>query len=159
MERKTHQFTFATARAFVAAAFVATIVFVSGPVVAAEAGAAKASATKAAREDRVEARIKDMHAKLKITSAQEDQWAKVAKVMRDNEKLMEPLIKTRSEKAKTMTAVDDLKSYGEITEAHADGIKKFTPIFAILYDGMSDAQKKQADAMFRHGGRTTSKHK
>ena len=159
MERNSHQFTFAAARAFAAAALVAAIAIVSGPVVAAEAGAAKASATKAAREDRVEARIKDMHAKLKITKAQEEQWAKVAQVMRDNEKTIEPVIKARAEHAKTMTAVDDLKSYGEITDAHADGIKKFTPVFATLYDSMSDAQKKQADALFRHGGRKTSKSK
>ena len=161
MERNSHQlFTFAAARALAAAALVATIAFAPSPVIAAEAGAAKASAAKAAaREDRVEARIKDMHAKLKITKAQEDQWAKVAQVMRDNEKTVEPLIKAREEHAKTMTAVDDLKSYGEITDAHADGIKKFTPIFATLYASMSDAQKKQADTLFRHGGRKTSKRK
>jgi len=70
---------------------------------------------------------------------------------------MEPLIKARTENAKTMTAVDDLKSYSEITDAHADGIKKFTPVFATLYDSMSDAQKKQADALFRHGDRKVSK--
>jgi hypothetical protein len=48
-----------------------------------------------------------------------------------------------------MTAVDDLKSYGEIADAHADGIKKLTPVFAALYASMSDAQKKEADAIFR----------
>ena len=58
-----------------------------------------------------------------------------------------------------MNAVDDLKSYGEITDAHADGIKKFTPVFATLYDSMSDAQKKQADTLFRHGGKMSKKHK
>ena len=158
MKRDTHLFTFATARAFAAAALVATIALVPGQVIAAEAGAAKATAAKAVREDRVEARIKDMHARLKITAAQEDQWAKVAQVMRDNEKTMEPLIKARMENANIRTAVDDLKSYGEITDAHADGIKKFTPIFATLYDSMSDAQKKNADAMFRHGGKMAKKH-
>ncbi len=145
MERNSHQFTFAAARALAAAALVATIAFAPGPVIAAKTTAAKASS-----EVRVEARIKDMHAKLKITPAQEDQWAKVAQVMRDNEKTIEPLIKVREANAKTRTAVDDLKSYGEITDAHADGIKKFTPVFATLYDSMSDAQKKEADALFRH---------
>jgi protein CpxP len=100
-----------------------------------------------------------MHAKLKITQAQEAQWAKVAQVMRDNEKAIEPLIKARKENAKNMSAVDDLKSYGEITDAHADGIKKFTPVFATLYAGMSDAQKKEADALFRHGDRKSKKSK
>jgi acyl-coenzyme A synthetase/AMP-(fatty) acid ligase len=146
MERNS-QFTFSGARALAAAALIATFAFASGPVIAAAATSA----------ERVEARIKDMHAKLKITAAQEEQWAKVAKVMRDNEKVMEPLINAREEKYKTMTAIDDLKSYGEITDAHADAIKRFTPIFATLYAGMSDAQKKDSDTMFRRVGKTTKK--
>ena len=146
MERNS-QFTFSGARALAAAALIATFAFASGPVIAAKDTSA----------ERVEARIKDMHAKLKITQAQEEQWAKVAKVMRDNEKVMEPLINSRMEKYKTMTAIDDLKSYGEITDAHADAIKRFTPIFATLYAGMSDAQKKDSDTMFRRVGKTTTK--
>ena len=149
MKRTSHQFTYAAARALAAAALVATIAFAPSPVFAA----------KASSEDRVEVRIKDMHAKLKITQAQEVQWANVAQVMRDNEKAVEPLIKARKENAKTMTAVDDLKSYGEITDAHADGIKKFTPVFATLYAGMSDNQKQEADALFRHGGKRSKKGK
>jgi protein CpxP len=149
MERNGHHFTFAAARAVGAAALVATIAFASGPVIAAKAPTA----------DRVEARIANMHAKLKITQAQEDQWAKAAEVLRDNEKAIEPLIKARKENSKSMTAVDDLKSYGEITDAHAVGIKKFTPVFATLYDSMSDAQKKEADALFRHSGKMSKKHK
>ena len=154
MERNSPQFTYTAARALVVAALFATIAFAPGPLIAANTTAAKVSS-----EDRVEARIKDMHAKLKITQAQEEQWAKVAQMMRDNEKTIEPLIKARIENAKTMTAVDDLKSYGEITDAHADGIKKFTPVFATLYAGMSDAQKKEADGLFRNGGKKMSKSK
>ena len=114
-----------------------------------------APAGNASSEDRVEARVKDLHARLRITQAQEDQWSKVAQVMRDNGKHMDALTKTRSEMA-NMNAIDDLKSYGEITDAHADGIKKFTPIFKTLYDSMPDAQKKTADAVFRHGVRKVS---
>jgi hypothetical protein len=114
-------------------------------------------AAKASSEERVEARIKNMHAKLKITQTQEEQWSKVAQVMRDNAKSMDALTHARFEHAKTMSAVEDLKSYGEITDAHADGIKKFTPVFAALYGSMSDAQKKEADALFRHGGRKMAK--
>jgi periplasmic protein CpxP/Spy len=150
MERNSHQFTYAAARAVAAAALVATIIaFASGPVIAAKASA----------QDRVEARIANMHAKLKITPAQEDQWAQVAQVMRDNANTIEPLIKDRVKNAKTMTAVDDLKSYAAITDAHADGIKKFTPVFETLYESMSDTQKKEADAMFRHGGKMSKKSK
>ena len=149
MERNSHLFPYAAARAFAAAALVATFSFAPGPAIAAKPSA----------EDRVEDRIKDMHARLKITKSQEDQWAKVAHVMRDNAKTMDALTQARSEKAKTktLTAIDDLKSYGEITGAHEDGIKKFTPVFTTLYGSMSDAQKKEADALFRNAGQKVSK--
>jgi periplasmic protein CpxP/Spy len=142
MNQGNFQFTHAAARAVVGAAIVAMIAFAAAPVMAA----------KGADVDRVEARITDMHAKLKITAAQEDQWAKVAEVMRDNGKKMDELTDARQANTKTMNAVDDLKSYGEITDAHADGIKKFTPVFATLYASMSDAQKAEADELFRHAG-------
>ena len=52
-----------------------------------------------------------------------------------------------------MTAVEDMKSYGEIAAAHVDGINKLIPVFEVLYDSMSDAQKKEADEAFRFGHR------
>jgi hypothetical protein len=109
----------------------------------------KATPSKGSTVDAVEARIKDLHSRLKITPAQEDLWNNATQVMRENAKTMDALRKARSEKAQTMTAVEDFKSYGEITEAHADGIKKFVPVFSALYDSMSDAQKKNADTIFR----------
>jgi protein CpxP len=118
-----------------------------------------ATAGTTSKTDRVEARIKELYTKLKITPAQEELWNNVTQVMRDNAKTMEALIKARSEKAGTMTAVDDLKSYGEIADAHADGIKKFIPVFEPLYASMSDVQKKNADTFFRHHGPTKSKTK
>lgn len=110
---------------------------------------APAHTSKAATVDAGEARITDLHAKLKITPAQEALWSSVTEVMRGNAKTMEPLRKARSEKAPTMTAVEDFTSYAEIADVHADGIKKFVPVFAALYESMSDAQKKNADTMFR----------
>jgi len=108
-------------------------------------------ANKDAHEDRAEHRVSDMHSKLKITPPQEAQWAKVADIMRENAKAMDTLTQARADHAKTMTAVDDLVSYGEIADAHAAGIKKLTPAFATLYASMSDAQKKDADKLFSRG--------
>lgn len=110
-----------------------------------------AARDKDALEDQTELRIKEMHTKLKITPEQEAQWAKVTQVMLENAKKMDALTQTRFDHAKEMTAIDDLKSYGEIAEAHAEGIKQLTGVFAELYDGMPDAQKKQADIFFREG--------
>lgn len=113
----------------------------------------EAPAAGSRRANRVEARIKALHDELKITSAQEDQWKNVTQVMRDNAKAMEALIQARRERAKSLSALDDLRSYAEITEAHADGLKKFIPAFEPLYNSMSDEQKKTADTVFRSRGR------
>jgi hypothetical protein len=110
--------------------------------------------------ERVEARIKDLHAKLQITPAQEDLWKNVTTQMRDNAKIMDGLLGARFEKANTMSAVDDFQSYAETANAHAEGIKKFIPVFTALYNSMSDDQKKNADAIFRsrmEKNNTTSK--
>jgi hypothetical protein len=57
---------------------------------------------------------------------------------------------SRAEYAIDMTAVDSLKSSGKISEAHEDGIKKMTPLFADLIFRMSDEQKKVVNNLFRH---------
>jgi len=159
MKEITNQFLYPTALA-VAAVLLAFMVLTSpSPARAASGDQGPATSVATPRSDRVEARIKELHTKLNITPAQEQLWNNVAQVMRDNAKTMEALIKARSEKAPTMTAIDDLKSYGEIAEAHADGLKKFIPAFEPLYAGMSDAQKKSADTLFRQHGRTKSKAK
>ena len=144
MNQRRYLFTHPATRAVAAVAIVATITFAATTVMAANAP----------DQPRVEARIKDMHAKLKITAAEEEQWSKVADVMRDNAKTMDELNSVRSANAKTMNAVDDLKSYGEVVDAHADEIKKFAAAFEPLYANMSEAQKAEADALFRHGEST-----
>jgi hypothetical protein len=69
--------------------------------------------------------------------------------MRDNAKAMNDLQEQRKQDAKSMTAVTAVKSYQAVIEAHEAGMAKFVPAFESLYDSMSDAQKKAADAMFR----------
>ncbi len=119
------------------------------PSTAAPSTMAPSGAAVTPVNSRIEARIKELHAKLKITKDQEEQWKAVTDVMRENAARMEQLVKARAEGAKTMTAVDDLKSYAEIADAHAEGLKKFISAFEALYNGMSDDQKKHADALFR----------
>ncbi len=106
--------------------------------------------------ERVEARIKALHEQLHITDAQEAQWNAVAQVMRDNAKAIEDLIKQRDQNIKTMNAMDDLRSYQALAEAHAEGLKKLVTVFGGLYDSMSDDQKKTADTVFRRSERRPS---
>jgi len=48
-------------------------------------------------------------------------------------------------------------AYSAIAEAHAEGLKTFIPAFEALYASMSDAQKQNADVIFRGRSRTRAK--
>lgn len=106
----------------------------------------------------VDALIAHLHETLKITPAQESQFQKLADVMRENSQAMSMLAKKRSEAASRMSAVDDLKSYAEISKAHAEGTEKMVPVFQALYDNMPDDQKKIADQEFREHYATHHHH-
>ena len=97
----------------------------------------------------VDTRINSLHARLQITADQESLWQPVAQVMRDNASTMDSLRQARTANANNMSAVDDLRSYGQAVDAHADGIKKLTSAFEALYNSMSDTQKHNADLIFR----------
>lgn len=47
-----------------------------------------------------------------------------------------------------MNAVDDVNSYADIADAHAEGLKKFIPVLEALYHSMSEGQRKNADRLF-----------
>ena len=102
--------------------------------------------------DRVEGRIKQLHDALKITDAEETQWQAVAAAMRDSAQAMDAAVKQRID-AKGASAVDELKAYGAIADAHSQGVQKLIPPFEALYAAMSDDQKKTADALFAHSRR------
>ena len=136
--------------ALATAVFLATTTFANLASAASVAEAqVPAYVVRIATHDQIDTRINDLHTKLQITSAQEELWQKVAQVMRDNASTIDSLRQARIRNANSMNAVDDLKSYGEIADAHVDGIRKLTPVFQTLYDSMSEPQKKNADLIFR----------
>jgi periplasmic protein CpxP/Spy len=163
-------FTHPAARAVAAATLLGTFVFgapllASSLALAQEAKSipahemiASASAPAATTEPApmgtkstpVEARIKELHNKLHITAAQQTQWDSLVEVMRDNAKTMMDLQKERGQDAKSMSAVDAVKSYAAVIDAHQAGMTKFVPAFEALYHSMSDSQKKIADTMFEN---------
>ena len=174
------RFTHPTARAATAAASLLGAIVFAGPLFAASGDLSQAAANKspAAREivaqaaspeamtapapepagtASVEARITELHKRLHITDAQKTQWDNLAQVMRDNAQAMVDLQKQRAANAKSMNAVDVVKSYGSVIEAHEAGMKKFIPAFEALYNSMSDAQKKIADSLFRSRARAAAK--
>ncbi len=150
-----------------AAALSAGLLLAATPVVTRAQGTPSAGASAApsaksaslAPAHGIDGLIAHLHEKFMITPAQEDRFQKLAAVMRDNAATMSSLARKRSEGAKTMTAIDDLKSYAEISAAHAEGSKKMIPVFQALYDSMSDVQKQAADAEFRsHYSQGSHKH-
>ena len=73
--------------------------------------------------------------------------------MRDNAAAMDKLVATkRAISPASMTAVDDLKTYQEFSQAHLDGLKNLTSAFKSLYDSMPADQKKNADQVFQSYG-------
>ena len=124
----------------------------AAPVLLAQADAAATAKPHKSHQERVEERIKRLHEQLKITSAQEPQWSAVAQAMRDGAQSMDAAIKQRIE-ARGSSAIDELKAYQGIIDAHAQEVQKLIPPFQALYDTMSDDQKKTADELFAHSRR------
>ena len=108
---------------------------------------------------RVEARFKELHAKLHITPAQEGLWQQVTVVMRDNAQTLDALMQTQAAQARTITALDDLRAYSAIADAHAEGLKQFLAVFEPLYASLSDTQKHQADTLVRQRLRRQEKRR
>jgi periplasmic protein CpxP/Spy len=104
----------------------------------------------AKRDSAVDQHIAELRAQLKITPAEESQWKQVADTMRENARELDRVIDKRDASIATATAIDNLNSYSEIAQVHANGVKKLASAFSGLYSEMSDAQKKEADVVFSH---------
>jgi hypothetical protein len=77
--------------------------------------------------------------------------------MRDNAKAMVDLQNQRVADTQSMSAVESIKSYASVIDAHQAGMTKFIPAFTAFYDSLSEAQKKTADSMFRTRARAEEK--
>jgi len=111
-----------------------------------------AAAATSSKPETVEQRITELKTALKIKPDQEAKWNKVATAMRENAAAMDKLVKEKRAKADNMTAVDDLKTYQDFTQAHLDGLKNLTSSFKALYESMPADQKKNADQVFQAFG-------
>jgi hypothetical protein len=100
-------------------------------------------------EERVENRIKELHAQLRITSAEEPQWNQFAEVMRANARSMDQTFSERAQNFESMNAVQNMQSYEKLAQTHAQDLEKLVPAFQKLYDAMPDQQKQLADQVFR----------
>ena len=130
---------------------------VAAPSWAASHARLRPAARTTAREPDVQARITELHQKLKIRPDQEAAFNDVAQIMRDNAARMKDLRTSRAQSEQSMTAVDTLHAYASVIDAHADGVHKLVPAFETLYDTMSADQRKVADRVFREKVREASR--
>lgn len=98
---------------------------------------------------RVEAHIKQLHAQLRITPAQEEQWKAFADVMRQNAADMDAAMEQRAKQFASMNALQNMQSYGQIAEKHAQHMQKLVAAFGTLYNALPESQQKLADQVFR----------
>lgn len=108
-----------------------------------------------AEETKLNAHIKTLHNQLKITPAEEADWAQFAAVMRNNAYDMNQAFHARATVG-SMTAPANMQSYAHLAQVHADGMQKLSAAFQTLYDTFPDAQKKVANEVFQD---KMSKHK
>lgn len=119
------------------------------PVTAPGSATAAAPATQQSMAARVDQRIKELHAKLQITPAQEQEWQKFAQTMRDNAQKMDQAFESRVDQMQSMSALDNMRSYAQISQQHAQDVQALLPPFEALYASMSENQKHTADQVFR----------
>jgi hypothetical protein len=69
--------------------------------------------------------------------------------MRDNAGDMRRAIEQRGTQLASMNAEQDMQSYAQLAQQHAQDMQKLSSAFQALYDSMSPEQKQNADAVFR----------
>ena len=118
-------------------------------VVAQPAPAATSTPMPANRDATIEKRIGDLHTRLKITPAEQKPFDDFAQVMRANAQHMGGLVQKRQATFSAGSAVEQMQSYSDMAQAHAEDMQHLTAAFSALYDALSPDQKKAADQSFR----------
>ena len=107
-------------------------------------------------QERVEHRISELHAQLRITPAERQQWDQLAEVMRENARDMDQVVIQRAQQVQSMDALQNMQSYEQMAKAHAQHVEKLVTAFKTLYDTMPDQQKRVADQVFRENAEQQS---
>jgi periplasmic protein CpxP/Spy len=106
-------------------------------------------AARAAESAAVERRIASLRRRLHITAEQLPLWDAVAQAMRDEAATVSALMAHRVAAAGPMSAVEDLRQYQQVAQAHVEGLQMLVPAFEKLYAALTPEQQKAADSAFR----------
>ena len=141
----------------VAAAFLAALILSAAPramaqnVAPSEGKAAKAeSAAPGKHMESLDGHIANLHKQLGITADQETEWKNLARAMQDNTAALQAVYDKWKPSSGEFNALDNLKFHADIAGAQAQAMQKLVAAFEALYNKMSDAQKKNADAVFSY---------
>jgi hypothetical protein len=148
-----------TIRSILAMSFAIGLAFGDGglaPTPAQETNSGRATDGQTAPAlDQTAARIKYIHDRLRITEEQEPLWDTVAQAIRETAGYLAPRLKDRLRAATSGSAPELLRSYETLGDAQLDSLKKIIAAFDPLYAGLSEGQKKIADAILREGAQNT----
>ena len=98
---------------------------------------------------RVDQRIQAMRTALDVTPNEEAAFNHFAHVMRENATAMDNLLHQRMSDVRSMNALENMRSYEQLANQHAEDVRRLTAAFETFYDKLSPEQKQQADQMFR----------
>jgi periplasmic protein CpxP/Spy len=111
---------------------------------------AQTTAAANSHQAKVEERIRDMYATLRISKAQDTAWNAFAQVMLDNAQAMEATLQQNGGDRSKLVAPQILDNYAAISAQHAQNAERLSAAFGVLYAGLSPEQKQAADEMFRN---------
>src|SRR5579875_3615830 len=97
----------------------------------------------------VERRIEQLHAQLRITPQEQSQWDAFAQTMRQNADNMRTAIDQRASQLDSMDAAQNMQSYAQLAQVHAQDMQQMASAFQALYQGMTPEQRQNADQLFR----------
>lgn len=107
-----------------------------------------AAALQTAPKGDLDKRVRRLHDQLGISPEQEELWRPVAAAMVDSAGAVGNAMQARFIKPQPMSAVDDIRTYQAVADAHAKGLMQLADAFAPLYAAMPAAQQKAADKLF-----------
>lgn len=100
-------------------------------------------------DQRVQQHITQLHQELGITPAQQQQWDQFARTMWQNAHQMHDVLQQRAERIGSMNALEDMQSYAQLSEVHAQDMQRLSSTFRSLYESMSPRQQQNATQIFR----------
>jgi hypothetical protein len=69
--------------------------------------------------------------------------------MRDNARNMDQTFRERAQNFQSLNAVENMQSYANIAQRHAQDVQRLVPGFQKLYNSLSDEQRRTAEQVFQ----------